>query len=88
MKIELYPNFESVFTDEQLKGIFYPLCSIELDDKTTLFFVSSNGIWIDENDTSDVNSNCFTKFDLVENKYTFNGNIELYNGLRPCKRNF
>ncbi len=82
MKIELYPNFENVFTDEQLKGIFYPLCSVELNDEkhTKLFFVSSNGVWIDEDNSSDINNNTFTKFSLVDNKYKFTGNIELYNG--------
>lgn len=90
MKLELYPTFESVFTDEQLKGIFYPLCAIELTDekKTKLFFVSSNGIWINENNSSENNNNTYTKFELVENKYYFNGNIKLYNGHEIAKEIF
>ena len=33
MKLELYPTFDSVFTNNQLKEIFYPLCTIELNDE-------------------------------------------------------
>lgn len=90
MKLELYPTFDSVFTDEQLKGIFYPLCAIELNDEknTKLFFVSSNGIWTNENNSSENNNNTYTKFNLVENKYKFNGNIELYNGHEIVKEVF
>lgn len=87
MKIELYPTFDEVFYDQQLKGIFYPLCSIELDDaqKTKLFFVSSNGIWMNESETSDFNNSAFTKFDIVDSKYKFNGNLDLYQGHQKAK---
>ncbi len=82
MKITLYPSFENVFIDKQLKGIFYPLCAVKLNDEqqTQLFFVSSNGVWTNEENQSDNNSDIYTKFTLVDNKYQFNGNIELYNG--------
>lgn len=90
MKLELYPNFESVFIDEELKGIFYPLCAIELNDEkhTKLFFVSSNGTWTNQNNSSENNSNTYTKFNIVEKKYKFNGNIELYNGYKIIKECF
>lgn len=90
MKLELYPTFDSVFTDEQLKGIFYPLCAIELNDEknTKLFFVSSNGIWTNESNSTENNNNTYTKFNLVENKYQFNGSIELYNGHETAKQIF
>lgn len=90
MKLELYPTFDSVFTDNQLKGIFYPLCTIELNDEknTRLFFVSSNGIWTNENTSSENNNHTYTKFNLVENKYQFNGNIELYLGHEIAKQIF
>ncbi len=90
MNIELYPTFESVFIDEQLKGIFYPLCAIELNDEnhTKLFFVSSNGIWTNKEHQSNENTNIYTKFNLVNHKYKFNGNIELYNGYKIAKEIF
>ncbi len=90
MKIELYPTFNSVFIDEQLKGIFFPLCSIELNDEnqTKLFFVSSNSVFTNEENKSDDNNNIFTKFSLVDNKYNFNGNIELYKGYKTIKEIF
>lgn len=90
MNIELYPTYNRVFTDEQLKGIFYPLCAVELNDEnqTKLFFVSSNGVWINEKHSSDNNNRSFTKFSLVENKYEFNGNIELYEGYEIVKEIF
>jgi len=90
MKIKLYPAFSEVFSDQKLEGIFYPLCTIELNDErlTKLFFVSSNGIWTNDANYSDDNNSIFTKFSLIENKYKFNGNIELYNGYQEAKEIF
>jgi len=66
MKIELYATFDSVFTDGQLKGIFYPLCGFELNDEknTKLFFVSSNGIWTNESNSTENNNNTYTNLIL------------------------
>ncbi|MGI9525544.1 MAG: hypothetical protein ACR2MS_00375 [Weeksellaceae bacterium] len=82
MKIKLYPAFEDVFINDQLKGIFYPLCTIILKDvnQTQLHFVSHNGVWIDETYSTMNNNNIYTKFTLVDGKYQFDGNIDLYTG--------
>ena len=90
MKIDLYPNFDEVFTDEILKGIFYPLCSLTLDKypKKVFHFISSNGLWIDENFETENNTFSYTLFDVIENKYKFKGNIKLYKGSEKAKRIF
>ena len=90
MKIELYPNFDEVFTDETLKGIFYPLCSLTLDKypNKVFHFISSNGLWIDENFETENNTFSYTLFDVIENKYKFNGNVKLYKGSKQAKNIF
>lgn len=90
MIIELYPAFEEVFFDETLKGIFYPLCSVTLTNEaeTKLHFVSSNGIWTNDEGTSQYNSSQYIAFDVIESKYAFYGNIELYNGHKEAKEIF
>lgn len=87
MKIELYPTFEEVFVDQTLKGIFYPLCSITLPNEaeTKLHFVSSNGIWTNDEITSENNSSQFIAFELRDDKYAFNGNTNLYKGGSDAK---
>lgn len=90
MKIELYPKFENVFIDDTLKGIFYPLCSLTLDqypDKI-FHFISSNGLWMDENFETESNTFSYTLFDVIDNKYKFNGNIKLYKGFEEAKKIF
>ncbi|MDA3616494.1 hypothetical protein, partial [Polluticaenibacter yanchengensis] len=90
MKIDLYPNFDKVFTDEILKGIFYPLCSLTLDNypHKVFHFISSNGLWIDENYETKFNTFDYTLFDIVENKYKFKGDIKLYKGSEKAKNIF
>jgi len=90
MKIDLYPNFDKVFTDEILKGIFYPLCSLTLDNypNKVFHFISSNGLWIDENYETKFNTFDYTLFDIVENKYKFKGDIKLYKGSEKAKNIF
>ena len=81
MKIELYPKYEEVFLDEALKGIFYPLCKVShLSEEipSPLFFISTNGMWMDETKKTEFNSTGFTIFDIVGGKYKFRGNLELY----------
>ncbi|EDM38124.1 hypothetical protein PBAL39_00877 [Pedobacter sp. BAL39] len=87
MKINLYPNFDEVFTDETLKGIFYPLCSLTLEKypNKVFHFISSNGLWMDEDFEIKNNTVNYTLFDIVDNKYKFNGNIQLYKGYRYAK---
>ncbi len=90
MKLELYPTFESVFTDEQLKGVFYPLCSLTLDKypNEVFHFISSNGLWMDENFETENNTFNYTLFEIIGNKYKFNGNIKLYKGSEKAKNIF
>ena len=90
MNIELYPKFDKVFTDETLKGIFYPLCSLTLEEypNKIFHFISSNGIWMDESHKTEINSSDYTLFELQENKYKFNGDIRLYKGYEQAKNIF
>ncbi|MFB9077948.1 hypothetical protein ACFFLS_04680 [Flavobacterium procerum] len=90
MKIKLYPEFNDVFTDETLKGIFYPLCSLTLEKypNKIFHFISSNGLWIDEDYETKENRFNYTLFDIEENKYKFNGNIKLYKGSEKAKNIF
>jgi len=87
MKINLYPNFDEVFTDETLKGIFYPLCSLTLEKypNKVFHFISSNGLWMNEDFETKNNTVNYTLFDIVGNKYKFNGNIQLYKGYKYAK---
>ena len=87
MKIKLYPDFEDVFIDNTLKGIFYPLCTI-LHHETPLHFVSSNGLWMDEKHNSQYNCFEYTQFKLENGKYVFEGNLELYKGSKEAKKHF
>ena len=90
MKIDLYPNFDEIFIDEILKGIFYPLCSLTLDKypNKVFHFISSNGLWIDENFETENNTFSYTLFDVIENKYKFKGDIKLYKGSKQAKNIF
>ena len=87
MKINLYPNFDDVFADETLKGIFYPLCSLTLEKYPNKIFhiISSNGLWMDENFETKENTSNYTLFEFQENKYKFNGDIKLYQGYKQAK---
>jgi hypothetical protein len=87
MNIKLYPNFDKVFIDEVLKGIFYPLCSLTLEKypKRIFHFISSNGLWMDENHKTENNTFDYTLFEIKENKYKFNGDIKLYKGFEQAK---
>lgn len=43
MRVELFPDFEEVFVDNDLKHIFYPLCKVMAEDfHQPLYIVSSN----------------------------------------------
>ncbi len=88
MNIELYPKFDKIFTDETLKGIFYPLCSLTLEayPNKIFHFISSNGIWMDENHKTENNTLDYTLFELRGNKYQFNGDIKLYKGYEQAKK--
>jgi hypothetical protein len=90
MKIILYPNFETVFTDKTLKGIFYPLCSLTIEKypNKVFHFISSNGLWMDENFETENNTFSYTLFEVVEKKYKFNGNTNLYKGSEKAKEIF
>ncbi|EWH13928.1 hypothetical protein KLA_07747, partial [Cellulophaga geojensis KL-A] len=87
MNIELYPEFDKVFTDKILEGIFYPLCSLTLKEypNKVFHFISSNGMWMDENHKTESNSSDYTLFEFQENKYKFNGDIRLYKGYEQAK---
>lgn len=86
----MYPKFDEVFTHQTLKGIFHPLCSLTFDKYPDKVFhvISSNGLWMDEKFETENNTFCYTLFNVIENKYEFNGNIELYKGFREAKNIF
>ena len=42
MEIKMYPSFNEVFTNDELFGVFYPLCSVE---KQTIFTQTEIIIW-------------------------------------------
>lgn len=91
MKIELYPDFKEVFENNQLKGIFYPLCKvseINVEIKTPLFLTSSNGIWINEDAKNKINQSGFTCFELKDGKYSFNGDLNVYKGHKEASEIF
>lgn len=90
MRIKLYPNFNEVFIDDTLKGIFYPLCSVVLDQypENVFHFVSSNGLWINEGFETEYNTFHYTQFNLIENKYKFKGSKELYKGAEQAQNIF
>lgn len=90
MNISLYPEFNEVFADNTLEGLFYPLCSVTLDKypDSTFHFVSSNGLWIAENYETKDNTFGYTLFDVEANKYKFNGDIRLYKGFETAKAIF
>ncbi len=77
--MKLYPSFDEVFVNDDLKGIFYPLCSVEIADKT-LHFVSHNGMWLNKQFATEYNTVNDFRFDCVDNKYSFKGDIRLYRG--------
>ena len=84
MEIKMYPSFNEVFTNEELLGVFYPLCSVE----NQLHFVSSNGLWMDEQFETENNTTEYTKFELKNGKYDFKGDIRLYKGYEYAKSVF
>ena len=88
MNIELYPDFSEVFENDQLKGIFYPLCKItdiETSLNQPLYIVSSNGIWTNEDIKNENNQTGFTCFQLNHGKYSFNGDLNVYIGHKEAK---
>lgn len=91
MKIFPYPSFEEVFTDKTLEGVFYPLCSIEYVTKESvvkLHFISSNGLWMDEDFSTKTNTFSYTLFNVVDGRYQFCGDIRLYKGFLQAKEIF
>jgi len=88
MEIELYPEFNEVFENDTLKGIFYTLCKVSSIKQGSFFFVSHNGIWTDENIKNENNQSEFICFLRKNGKYYFNGNLELYIGHENAKQVF
>jgi hypothetical protein len=80
MNIKPYPSFDEVFTNDALKGIFYPLCSLSTQNGAMVHFISSNGMWLNKADESEQNTVNYTRFDLIDGKYDFRGNLALYIG--------
>ncbi|MCS7473507.1 hypothetical protein [Myroides odoratimimus] len=85
MEIVLYPKFEEVFIDDTVRGIFYPLCTVELASGKNVHFVSHNGIWTNDESNSDQNSFDHFCFSLKEGKYVFSGDITLYKGYKVAQ---
>jgi hypothetical protein len=84
MEIKMYPSFEEIFATGELRGIFYPLCSVG----ENLHFVSSNGLWFDEQFCTENNTFAFTKFEITNGKYDFKGDIRLYKGYESAQKIF
>ena len=84
MEIKMYPGFNEVFTNDKLLGVFYPLCSVEKN----LHFISSNGLWMDEQYQTEENSFKYTKLELKNGKYDFKGDIRLYKGYEYAKETY
>lgn len=80
----MYPDFNEVFSTDELLGVFYPLCSID----ENLHFVSSNGLWLDEQYETEHNASEYTRFEIKNGKYDFKGDIRLYKGYKCAKRIF
>ncbi|KZE84071.1 hypothetical protein AV926_02800 [Myroides marinus] len=80
MELRLYPKFEEVFSDDTLEGIFYPLCTAVLPSGKQVHFVSHNGVWTADESNSDQNTSDYYRFKLIDNKYTFSGDISIYQG--------
>lgn len=78
--ISLFPEFEEVFAEDSLKGIFYPVCKIvSAEYPYPLYIVSSNGLWFDEHFKSNQNTETFTLFEVMnDGKYAFSGDYYLY----------
>lgn len=80
MELKLYPRYEEVFSDSTLEGIFYPLCSVVLPSGQLVHFVSHNGIWTNSESNSDQNTSDYYRFSIIDNKYSFSGDISIYQG--------
>jgi len=82
--MKMYPSFNEVFVNDELLGIFYPLCS----DEHGLHFVSSNGLWMNEQYGTEHNTFSYVKFEIISGKYDFSGDIRLYKGCEYAKKIF
>jgi len=82
--MKIYPSFNEVFANDELLGVFYPLCSGEHG----LHFVSSNGLWMDEQYKTEHNSSHYVMFEIKNGKYDFRGDIRLYQGYDYAKKIF
>ena len=93
LEVKPYPEFEEVFEDNNLKGFFFPLCSLIYRDKKSdinrVFHVlSHNGLWLDESkSTFELNEN-FSVFEIKLDKYQFNGSITSFKGYDYVKNLF
>ncbi len=72
--ITLFPAFESIFADDRLRGLFYPLCRLAYQDKV-LAIVSHVGIWFDDAAADDFAGSAFTRFSLQNSKYQYSGHL-------------
>lgn len=87
-EIKVYPAFDDVFANDELKGVFYPLCSVTETKKyknKTFHFVSSNGLWMDEDFATELNTPEYSIFEIKNDRYVFEGNPKLYNGFEQAK---
>jgi len=84
----MYPSYDEVFGTDDLLGVFYPLCTVVSPQYGPLHFVSSNGLWMDEQFATDVNAHSFTMFRIGSGKYCFDGDVRLYAGATEAQRVF
>ena len=82
--MKMYPSFNEVFASDDLLGIFYPLCS----NGHGLHFVSSNGLWMDEQYETEHNTFSYVQFKIKNGKYDFKGDIRLYKGYEYARKIF
>lgn len=95
LQIKPYPDFEEVFTQPELKGFYYPLCTVSYKNKDTnqnfiFHIVSSNGLWLDEDKITPELNNSFSVFQLKGDKYQFNGHLKSFVGYEyiPVLKNY
>lgn len=90
LEVKPYPEFEEVFEDHNLKGFFYPLCSVIYKEKQSginraFHIVSHNGLWLDESKCTFELNEDFSVFELISDKYQFNGNTTSFKGYEYVK---
>lgn len=93
LELKPYPEFDEVFVNDNLKGFYFPLCSLIYKDKKsgtnrTFHILSHNGLWLDESENSFELNQDFSVFKLIADKYEFNGALTNFKGQSYVKELF